>query len=93
MKIKTFTILQDYRVELCFDDGITGVVDLSDLAGRGVFRQWEQPGAFEQITIGSAGELIWECGVDLCPDALYLRATGREASQVFEALKEEELSA
>ena len=93
MKIKTFTILENYRVELCFEDGIKGVVDLSDLAGRGVFAQWEQPGAFKQITIGSAGELIWKCGVDLCPDALYLRATGREVSQVFKVLKAEELSA
>jgi hypothetical protein len=86
-KIATARTLGGFRVALTFDDGNEATVDLSDLAGRGVFGAWSVPGEFEQLTIGSAGELTWRCGVDLCPDALYLRATGRTASEVFSSLR------
>jgi len=75
-----------YRVDLWFDDGVQGIADLSDLAGRGVFAGWLEPGQFEQVATGSAGELVWPCGVDLCPDALYLRVTGRTAASLFPGL-------
>ena len=86
-KIATARPLVGYRVALSFDDGTNATVDLSDLAGRGVFTAWLAPGEFERVEIGSAGELTWPCGVDLCPDALYLRATGRTASEVFPSLR------
>jgi hypothetical protein len=35
-----------YRVWIRFEDGLEGEEDLSDLAGRGVFRSWLEPGAF-----------------------------------------------
>ena len=33
--------LANYRVWLRYDDGAEGTVDLSDLAGRGVFKAWD----------------------------------------------------
>ena len=74
-KIATAKTLGGFRVALRFDDDDEATVDLSDLAGRGVFAAWSVAGEFENLTVGSAGELTWPCGVDLCPDALYLRAT------------------
>jgi len=34
-KVCTVKVLQDYRLDLTFDDGVRGQVDLSDLVGRG----------------------------------------------------------
>jgi Protein of unknown function (DUF2442) len=75
-----------YRIDLRFDDDVRGIADLSDLAGRGVFAAWSEPGQFESVAIGSAGELTWPCGADLCPDALYLRVTGKTAADLFPSL-------
>lgn len=72
-----------YRVWLKYEDGTTGEVDLSHLAGRGVFKQWDQPNAFEQVSIGSGGELRWGEELDLCPDALYMRLTGKSVEELF----------
>ncbi len=36
-KISEVKVLQGYRLELVFDDGARGEVDLSDLVGKGVF--------------------------------------------------------
>jgi hypothetical protein len=82
-KIATAKPLVGYRVALSFDDGTNATADLSHLAGRGVFTAWLAPGEFERVQIGSAGELTWPCGVDLCPDALYLQVTGRTVGDVF----------
>ncbi len=88
-KITQVEVLQAYRVELTFDDGTSGTVDLSDLAGKGVFTYWNDPAAFGQVRIGSSGELVWSDQVDLCPDALYLKVTGKKPEEVFPALRHE----
>ncbi|MBI5529188.1 MAG: DUF2442 domain-containing protein [Deltaproteobacteria bacterium] len=82
MKINRAQALKRFTVEIEFDDGLIATVDLSNLAGKGVFAVWAAPGAFEDCTVGSGGELMWRCGVDLCADALYLKATGKRLSEV-----------
>ena len=88
-KITRVKVLPDYRIELKFDDGISGVVDLSALVGKGVFDFWRDRHAFEQVQIGSFGELVWGNQVDLCPDSLYLKVTGKKPEDVFSALHHE----
>ena len=88
-KITRVEVLQGYRLALTFDDGTGGTVDLSDLAGKGVFACWNDRTTFAQVRIGSSGELLWGDHVDLCPDALYLKATGKQPEEVFPALRQE----
>ena len=76
-----------YRLDLEFEDGVSGTVDLSENVGKGVFALWRDPLFFEQVAIGSAGELIWGEKIVLCPDALYLKATGKQSEDLFPALR------
>ncbi|MFL6195893.1 MAG: DUF2442 domain-containing protein [Thermoanaerobaculia bacterium] len=69
--------LPQFRIWLRFEDGVEGTVDLSYLAGRGVFSLWNEPSAFQNVHLGSHGELTWGGEVDLCPDSLYLKLTGK----------------
>jgi hypothetical protein len=82
-------VLPEYRLELRFDDGVCGVVDLSEAVGKGVFALWYDPFAFEQVGIGSSGELVWSDRIDLCPDALYLKVTGKRPEDLFPALRDQ----
>lgn len=86
-RITKVKVLPRYRVELEFDDGVSGTVDLSDAVGKGVFAVWRDPLVFEQVRIGSSGELVWGEQVDLCPDALYLKITGKKPEDIFPALR------
>ena len=88
-KITRVEVLDDYRLSLSFADGISGVVDLSDLVGRGVFAGWRDYAEFRKVRVGDTGDLIWPGEIDLCPDALYLKATGKEPEDVFPALHHE----
>ena len=87
MKIIHAKPVDHFRVSLRFDDGVSGMVDLGHLAGRGVFRAWLQEGAFEQLSISPEGALQWPGDLDLCPDALCLQMTGKTADEIFPALR------
>ena len=86
-EISEVKVLQGYCLELAFDDGVRGIVDLSGLVGKGVFSIWSDRRIFEQVRTGSFGELIWGDQIDLCPDALYLRATGKKPEDLFPSLR------
>jgi hypothetical protein len=88
-KISKVKVLPEYRLELEFDDGISGTVDLSDSVGKGVFNLWRDPLVFEQVRIGLSGELVWGEQIDLCPDALYLKVTGKKPEDIFPALRKQ----
>jgi hypothetical protein len=76
-----------------YKDGVEGEVDLSNLAGKGVFKAWYSAGVFEQVKIGTSGEIEWIGVGDLCPDALYLKLTGKPVEDYFPGLKMVESSA
>jgi hypothetical protein len=86
MSITKAQALDGFRLSLAFSDGVTGVVDLSRHAGRGVFRAWQQPGFFDRVSVTDDGAVEWPGGLDLCPDALYLEVTGQKPEQVFPGL-------
>jgi hypothetical protein len=88
-KVSKVRVLDGYRLELEFDDGVSGAVDLSDLAGKGVFAWWRDRRNFELVGIGSSGELVWGDQIDLCPNALYLKVTGKKTEEVFPLLRPE----
>ena len=88
-RIARVEVLPDYRVALSFANGVQGVVDLSDLAGRGVFALWNDYAEFRRVRIGDHGELVWAEQVDLCPDSLYMKMTGKTPEDVFPALRHE----
>ena len=72
-----------YKLYVRYGDGVEGEVDLSHLVGKGVFSLWNDPRAFENVTIGPHGEIRWTDEIDLCPDALYMEITGKSPEEVF----------
>jgi hypothetical protein len=71
--------LSGFKAWLKFSDGVEGTVDLSDLAGKGVFEVWNDPKTFESVFINPESHTIeWPGGIDLCPDSLYAEVTGMD---------------
>ena len=79
--------LTNFRIWLRYEDGTEGTIDLSDVAGRGVFAAWNDPPFFRSVRLGSHGAIEWGADIDICPDAMYLRLTGKSPEDVFPALK------
>jgi hypothetical protein len=87
MEITKAKALPGYRLELQFNNGEYGVVDLSEYVGRGVCAAWEKPGVFDQVKVTTEGAVEWPGEIDFCPDALYLRMTGKKVEDAFPSLR------
>ena len=74
---------EGYRIWLRYSDGATGEIDLSHLAGRGVFKAWNDRACFKTVHIAPAGGIAWREDVELCPDALYMQLTGKSVVEVM----------
>ncbi len=72
-RITRVQTLPNYRLEIEFDDGVHGVVDIADRLFGPVFEPLRDPLVFAQAFIDDFGALCWPNGADLAPDALYLR--------------------
>ena len=79
--------LENYHLWIQFADGVEGVVNLSDLAGKGVFTLWDDYREFQKAHIGPAGGVAWDDDIDMCPDALYLKVTGKQPDELFPVLR------
>ena len=75
--------IPNYTLWLRYSDGVEGEVDLSEFAGRGVFTHWEDDDAFGEVHVGEHGQIAWNDEIEMCPDALYLRLTGKRPEEVF----------
>ena len=66
-----------YRIWLQYSDGVAGEIDLSDVAGKGIFKVWDEPGCFQKVYIAPHRAIAWNDEVELCPNALYMELTGK----------------
>ena len=76
-----------HRIWIEYSDGLAGEIDLSGLVGRGAFEVWSNPGCFEKVRIASHRAIAWEDDIELCPDALYLKLTGKSVEEVMPGAK------
>jgi hypothetical protein len=81
MKITEAKAIGAYRLQVGFDNVVCGIVDLPDCAGVGVFESCLKPGLFAQVAVTNNGALAWPGDLDLCPDAIYLRLTGKSVDE------------
>ena len=71
--------IEEYRIELEFDDGKRGVVNFSKyLEKGGIFEQFKDMKFFRNFSINEdLGTLTWDDEVDIAPETLlYAEATG-----------------
>jgi hypothetical protein len=80
-------VLENYRLWVRFSDGVEGIVDLSEFAGKGIFALWNDYREFERAHVGPDGEIAWNDQIDMCPDAIYLKITGKKAEELFPGLQ------
>lgn len=64
--------LQHYKLKLAFNDGVIGVVDLSNALWGEMFEPLSDPLLFSQVRLDSElGTVCWPNGADLAPEFLY----------------------
>ena len=71
--------VENYKIKLVFEDGNTGIADLVDYPDpKNIFSAFLDINFFKNFQI-EYGTLVWGNGeLDLAPETLYSRATGKE---------------
>lgn len=63
-------VLDDYQLLLQFEDGATGVFDMTPFLDKGVFSRLRDPDVFCSASI-EGGTVSWPGGIDIAPERLY----------------------
>ena len=70
----------DYRIWVEFNDGSSGVADLSDVLWGTMFEPLKDVEMFRKFEVSPVfSTIIWQNGADLAPEALYERAIKKAA--------------
>ncbi len=72
--------LDGYKIWIEFEDGVKGEADLSRLAGKGIFRAWDDRKMFETVRIDFPyAAIVWGDSdeLELCTDTFYMELTGK----------------
>ena len=77
---------EGYRIWVRFEDGVCGEVDLSHLAGKGVFEAWLDRSFFENVNVNH-GVVSWKGDIDLDPCKLYMDITGKAIEEIWPGLR------
>ena len=80
--------LNHYLMRLKFADGVAGEVDLSHLAGKGVFTFWNTYENFRNVSVINGRWIAWSDEIDMDADTLYLKLTNKTPQDLFPLLKE-----
>jgi hypothetical protein len=72
-----------YKISLKFNTGETGEVDLQDIVYKyPIAEPLRNCEIFSRFYLDSWPTLAWDCGFDVAPESLYLRATGKSLQEL-----------
>jgi Protein of unknown function (DUF2442) len=74
---------QEYTLNVLFEDGSSGDVDLSARLFGPVFEPLRDPLLFAQVRVDEYGAVSWTNGADLAPDALYWTIASHVAPSIL----------
>tara|TARA_R110002072_G_scaffold21059_2_gene75637 strand:- start:1173 stop:1421 length:249 start_codon:yes stop_codon:yes gene_type:complete len=77
LKVMDAKYLSGYKIELLFNDGVKGIVDLEDSINGLVFRPLKNIDYFKRFT-KNRWTIEWDCNADFAPEYLHELARGKK---------------
>ncbi len=72
-RIVEVDVVGEHRLNLAFDDGVSGVVDASTWDWHGVFEPLSDPAYFARVELDrELGTISWPNGADVASETLHL---------------------
>ena len=84
-KIKSIKAIEKYKLNIHFLDGISGVYDVSNLAGKGVFKIWDTGNNFFEVFVNQeSGAISWPGDIDIDTTEVYCSVKGISPEKYFQ---------
>ncbi len=81
MKAIDVKAIGDYQIKVTFDDNISGIVDLSYLTQKGIFRELSDPSLFAKVyTTGEA--IAWSDDLEIDALNVYAKIVKQDPSEL-----------
>jgi len=88
IKVTSTKALEKYKIFIEFNDGTEGLYDLSDVAGKGVFKIWDEDENFGKVFINKEnGAISWPSEVDIDTLNAYFIINNISPEEYFQSQK------
>ncbi len=75
LQITKVKYIQDYKIEVTFNDGRSGIADLSENLNGTIFEPLKDKNLFSTVKIDEELDtIVWSNGADLAPEFVYFKA-------------------
>ena len=76
MKVTEVNYLNEYKLHVKFEDGVSGEVDLCNLVDKGVFESLKDRSLFSKA-YSTGSSIAWSDELEIDSDTIYMELTGR----------------
>lgn len=73
----------NWRIRIAFADGVSGELDLSDMAAEPIYAAWRDPDFWRSVHITDHRAVAWNDDIEFCADSLYMDLTGRTLRDMY----------
>ena len=77
IRMTRVSALPGHRLQVHFDDGVSGTISLAEDLFGPVFEPLKDEALFAQVRLDEFGAPVWPNGADIAPDAIYAEITGK----------------
>ena len=72
-----------WRIWVAFADGVSGEIDLSDMAEESICAAWRDPAFWRGVQVTDYRAVAWSEDIELCADSLYMDLTGLTLREMY----------
>jgi len=82
MKVTDVTVIPEYKLKVTFDDGVSGIIDLKDFIGSGIFSILKDEKLFDKAY--AAGYAIaWNNELEIDAIAIYAEILNKKPEDIL----------
>ena len=76
MKVQEVKYLSDYTVNIIFEDGVSGTIQLNDLVQKGIFKLLQDKNQFAKVYTNGYS-IAWSNELEIDANTIYAELTGK----------------
>ena len=82
MKVQEVKYLSDYTVNIIFEDGVSGTIQLNDLVDKGIFKVLQDKNQFAKVYTNGYS-IAWSNELEIDATTIYAELTGKHFGEIF----------
>ncbi len=82
MKVQEVKYIADYTIDIKFEDGVSGTIQLNDLVERGIFKALQDKNQFAKVYTNGYS-IAWSNELEIDATTIYSDLTGKNFGEIL----------